>query len=128
MLAENACRAAAVREWTATDGTTTRLELLHFGSATEAAVVSARLWNNGAPKGVELRTDTVTGLPSAAGVSVALRSNRGSGPDGPASIATSRVGYLLAGDVVGVVVMSNPANVPVQAFRQVVVLQSEMLV
>ncbi|WP_371480250.1 hypothetical protein [Kitasatospora sp. NBC_00315] len=124
LLLENACRAATVRQWTAEDGTRTQIRLLRFGSQEEASGLSRYLWTSGGPKGVSLRADSGKDIPSVVGVAALLRSNRGDLPGGP---ATTRVGFLLAGDVVGVVVMTNPTNVPVQAFRQVVTLQSDLL-
>ena len=124
VLAENACRAGAVREWTATDGTKTQIRLLHFGSADEAAVVSRFIWTTGAPKLEGLQTDPAKDFDSVVGVASMIRSNAGATPGAP---ATARVGYLVAGDVIAVIEMTNPRDVPAPAFRQVVTLQSDLL-
>ena len=124
VLAENACRAAVAREWTAKDGTRTQIRLLRFGSAEEASEVSQFLWTVGAPKLEGLQADPGKGFDSVVGVAFLLRSNGGGAPGAP---ATARVGNLLAGDVVGVIEMTNPHDVPAPAFRQVVTLQSDLL-
>ncbi|MFC8452777.1 hypothetical protein [Kitasatospora sp. NPDC057223] len=124
VLAENACRAAAVREWTAKDGTRTQIRLLHFGSADEASAVSRFIWTAGAPKLEGLQTDPAKDFDTVVGVASMVRSNGGGKPGAP---ATARVGYLVAGDVVAVIEMTNPQDVPAPAFRQVVTLQSDLL-
>ncbi|AUY50596.1 hypothetical protein [Streptomyces sp. CB01881] len=125
LLLQNACRAATVREWTATDGTRTQIRLLAFGGSTEAWDVFADLRSKGDPKGVPgLKTGPTQGWDSVNGVDLATRETPATGPDaGP----TGRVAYLSAGDVVGVVTMTNPKGVKTAAFRQVVTLQSDLL-
>ncbi|MCX5211589.1 hypothetical protein OG689_20235 [Kitasatospora sp. NBC_00240] len=125
-LMTNACRAGVVREWTATDGTKTRIRLLRFGSREEASNVSNSLWLTSELKGegkLELEKDA-KGLPTTVGVGAQLRHNGDPDKDKPDTV---RAGYLLSGDVVGMIVMSNPAGVPEQAFHQVVLLQSDLL-
>ncbi|MFI6447264.1 hypothetical protein [Kitasatospora sp. NPDC050543] len=124
-LAENACRSATVREWTAQDGTRTQIRLLGFGSSTEGREVFGLLRASGAPKDLDgLNTVSDKDYAGVPGVRLSLRANGEGGAD---SRATARVGYLHAGDVVGVIVMTNPGGVPAQAFRQAVTLQSDLL-
>ncbi|MBP0455796.1 hypothetical protein J5Y04_40685, partial [Kitasatospora sp. RG8] len=125
LLLQNACRAATVREWTATDGTRTQIRLLAFGGSPEAWDVFADLRANGDPKDVPgLKTGPTQGWDEVNGVDLATRETPVTGPDaGP----TGRVAYLSAGDVVGVVTMTNPKGVRTAAFRQVVTLQSDLL-
>ncbi|WP_329496747.1 hypothetical protein [Kitasatospora herbaricolor] len=125
-LMANACRAGVVREWTAKDGTKTRIRLLRFGSREEASNVSNSLWLTSELKGVgklELEKDA-KGLPTTIGVGAQLRHN---GDEKTGKPDTTRAGYLLAGDVLGLIVMTNPAGVPQPAFHQVVLLQSDLL-
>ncbi|GGU99483.1 hypothetical protein GCM10010495_07580 [Kitasatospora herbaricolor] len=125
-LMANACRAGVVREWTAKDGTKTRIRLLRFGSRAEASNVSNSLWLTSELKGVgklELEKDA-KGLPTTIGVGAQLRHN---GDEKTGKPDTTRAGYLLAGDVLGLIVMTNPAGVPLPAFHQVVLLQSDLL-
>ncbi|OKI22680.1 hypothetical protein [Streptomyces sp. CB03911] len=125
-LMANACRAGVVREWTATDGTKTRIRLLRFGSREEASNVSNSLWLTSELKGegkLELEKDA-KGLPTTIGVGAQLRHN---GDEKTGKPDTTRAGYLLAGDVLGLIVMTNPAGVPLPAFHQVVLLQSDLL-
>ncbi|MFD7982775.1 hypothetical protein ACFV4M_05275 [Kitasatospora indigofera] len=125
-LMANACRAGVVREWTATDGTKTRIRLLRFGSREEASNVSNSLWLTSELKGagkLELEKDA-KGLPTTIGVGAQLR-HSGDEKDGKPD--TTRAGYLLAGDVLGLIVMTNPVGVPLPAFHQVVLLQSDLL-
>ncbi|MFI6847060.1 hypothetical protein ACIBJD_20815 [Kitasatospora sp. NPDC050467] len=126
LLLQNACRAATVREWTATDGTRTQVRLLAFGASAEAWDVFADLRANGDPKDIPgLRTGPTQGWDSVSGVDLATRETPATGAGaGP----TGRVAYLSAGDLVGVVTMANPKGVPTAAFRQVVTLQSDLLV
>ncbi|WP_395295020.1 hypothetical protein ACF9IK_16875 [Kitasatospora hibisci] len=125
LLLQDACRRATVREWTAADGTRTQIRLLGFGSSAEAWDVFADLRANADPKDVPgLRVGSVQGWDIVSGVDLATRET-------PAGVAvagpTGRVAYLSAGDVLGVVTMTNPGGVPTAAFRQVVTLQSDLL-
>ncbi|MGV9265430.1 hypothetical protein ACWDRR_12295 [Kitasatospora sp. NPDC003701] len=125
LLLRNVCRAATVREWTASDGTRTQIRLLRFGSSVEAWDVFAELRANGEPKDLPgLRPTTPEGWDSVYGVDLATRESPASGADGR---STGRLAYLGAGDVIGVVTMTNPRGVPAAAFRQVVTLQSDLL-
>ncbi|MFJ3787993.1 hypothetical protein [Kitasatospora sp. NPDC090091] len=125
LLLQDACRAATVREWTAADGTRTQIRLLGFGSSAEAWDVFADLRANADPKDVPgLRIGSVEGWDTVSGVDLATKETPAGAPTaGP----TGRVAYLSAGDVLGVVTMTNPKGVPTAAFRQVVTLQSDLL-
>ncbi|MCG6494821.1 hypothetical protein [Kitasatospora sp. A2-31] len=125
LLLQDACRTATVREWTTADGTRTRIRLLGFGSSAEAWDVFADLRANADPKDVPgLRIGSVQGWDTVSGVDLATKETpAGAATAGP----TGRVAYLSAGDVVGVVTMTNPEGVPTAAFRQVVTLQSDLL-
>ncbi|MDH6112071.1 hypothetical protein P3T36_004952 [Kitasatospora sp. MAP12-15] len=125
IVTENACRAAATRVWTAPDGTRTELWLQSFGSFDEAHQYYTEITENGVPNAVPLpllapEDGTLTGLsddyPRASGTIA---------PGGKLPIG--RYAYLVAGDVVATVVMSNPAGVLDQPFQQVVTLQSDLL-
>ncbi|GAA2792867.1 hypothetical protein RMN57_20955 [Kitasatospora sp. CM 4170] len=125
LLLQDACRTATVREWTAADGTRTQIRLLGFGSSSEAWDVFADLRANADPKDVPgLRVGSAQGWDTVSGVDLSIHETpAGSAPAGP----TGRLAYLSAGDVLGVVTMTNPKGVPTAAFRQVVTLQSDLL-
>ncbi|MEV7777691.1 hypothetical protein [Kitasatospora sp. NPDC088351] len=126
LLLQDACRAATVREWTASDGTRTQIRLLRFGSSPEAWDVFADLRSNGEWKDLPgLKTGSAQGWDDVSGVDRTIR-------ESPVITTKSRtngyLAYLNAGDVVGIVVMTNPTDgVPEAAFRQVVTLQSDLL-
>ncbi|WP_406200942.1 hypothetical protein OH807_20615 [Kitasatospora sp. NBC_01560] len=126
LLLKNACRAAALREWTAADGTRTQIRLLSFGSSSEAWDVFAELRSNADLKDHPgLLTASSGDWDSVSGVDLSVRESPDARPNaGP----TGRVAFLGAGDLVGVVTMSNPKGVTTAAFRQVVTLQSDLLV
>ncbi|WP_354641671.1 hypothetical protein [Kitasatospora camelliae] len=123
-LTVNACRAAAAQGWTAKDGTRTEIRLLRFGSYAEANDVYGTLSQADGTKdlasaAVDLRNEYPVGTGN-----LMVRSAPTVGKDGDPA---GRVGYLLAGDLVAVIQLANPAGVPIQPFRQVVALQSSML-
>ncbi|MFF7586415.1 hypothetical protein ACFZCK_02855 [Kitasatospora purpeofusca] len=121
LLLQNACRDAAVREWTASDGTRTQIRLLSFGSQAEARPVFDKLRNAGEPKDAPgVRTGETQGWDTVPGVELATR-------EVPGTLPATRVALLSAGDVTGVITMTNPRGVPTAAFRQVVTLQSDLL-
>ncbi|MFB6891850.1 hypothetical protein ACFCX4_21380 [Kitasatospora sp. NPDC056327] len=125
LLLQYACRAATVREWTASDGTWTQIRLLSFGSSHEAWPVFVALRDGEDPKDTPgLGKVTPQGWDEVYGVTLAARQTRTAhtGAD-PAT----RLAYLTAGDLVGVVTMTNPRGVSATAFRQVVTLQSDLL-
>ncbi|MFF2659958.1 hypothetical protein ACFVUH_21665 [Kitasatospora sp. NPDC058032] len=122
LLLQYACRAAVVREWTAADGTRTQIRLLSFGSSAEAFSAFAGLRDGKGPKDVPTVGEaTPTGWDEVYGVTLATRTAT------PHDAPPVRVAYLAAGDLVGVVTLSNPKGVPAAAFRQVVTLQSDLL-
>ncbi|MFF2039556.1 hypothetical protein ACFVVX_03950 [Kitasatospora sp. NPDC058170] len=123
-LAEDACRSATVREWTASDGTRTRIRLLGFGSSGEAWDVFSQLRSDGALKDLDLKAQSPEGFDQVPGVDSALRVGTARAASGEPS---ARAAYLSAGDVLAVIVMTNPKGVPAPAFRQVVTLQSDLL-
>ncbi|WP_406096327.1 hypothetical protein [Kitasatospora purpeofusca] len=121
MLLQYACRDAAVREWTAADGTRTQIRLLSFGSRAEAWPLFDRLHTQGALKDAPaLRNGDTTGWDTVPGVELTTREVPGTPP-------ATRVALLSAGDVTGVITMTNPRGVPTAAFQQVVTLQSDLL-
>ncbi|MFB8237069.1 hypothetical protein ACFC58_11025 [Kitasatospora purpeofusca] len=121
LLLQHACRDATVREWTAADGTRTQIRLLSFGSRAEAWPLFDRLQTRGALKDAPaLEHGDTTGWDAVPGVELAVRELSGA-PSG------TRVALLSAGDVTGVITMTNPKGVPTAAFRQVVTLQSDLL-
>ncbi|MCX4683463.1 hypothetical protein OG401_03935 [Kitasatospora purpeofusca] len=123
LLLQNACRDAAVREWTAADGTRTQIRLLSFGSQAEAWPLFDKLRRTGEPKDSSggVQTGDTQGWDTVFGVDLATREVPGS----PA--AGTRIAFLSAGNVTGVITMTNPKGVPTAAFRQVVTLQSDLL-
>ncbi|MGW4897625.1 hypothetical protein ACWEQL_36050, partial [Kitasatospora sp. NPDC004240] len=124
LLAENACAAATVREWTASDGTRTQIRLLRFGSSYEAGEVYSELRSKGGLKDLpDLKVLATRDWDAVPRVEFTARETPATGPGG----ATGRAAYLSAGDVLGIVVMTNPKGVPLPAFRQVVTLQSDLL-
>ncbi|MGW1178869.1 hypothetical protein ACWD4P_34700 [Kitasatospora sp. NPDC002543] len=125
LLLENACRAATVREWTASDGTRTQIRLLRFGSVRESWSAFADLRSKARPKAAP---DT-KGTPrddwdTLDGNSLTAVESTTAGTKGA---PTARVAYLSAADVLAVVTMTNPAGVPTVPFRQVVTLQADLL-
>ncbi|GAA1992233.1 hypothetical protein [Kitasatospora viridis] len=130
VLATDACRAAASRTWTAEDGTRTEIWLLRFGSRDESRLCFGSLGTAGAINRVP-NASTGTGDfalgPDQQSYSLAGAAEAGGPAGSRAGRPTGRVAYLLAGDVVVTVVMTNAAGVPDQAFHQVVTLQSELL-
>ncbi|MFC5667192.1 hypothetical protein ACFP3U_30030 [Kitasatospora misakiensis] len=125
LLVQYACRAATVREWTASDGTRTQIRLLAFGSSNEAWPVFLGFRDNGDPKDIDgLRNVTPSNWDMLYGVDFVVRQTPATGPG---TEPAARVAYLSAGDIVGVITMTNPKGVPAAAFQQVVTLQSDLL-
>ncbi|MFJ7248951.1 hypothetical protein ACIQWA_30740 [Kitasatospora sp. NPDC098652] len=126
LLRQNVCRAATVREWTASDGTSTRIRLMRFGTSAEAWDTFSRTRSEIQLKAApDARTATSSAdgeLPD--GVEVTRKESRETaGKDVP----TTRLALVSASDVVAVITMTNPRGVPAAAFRQVVDLQSDLL-
>ncbi|MFI2611036.1 hypothetical protein [Kitasatospora sp. NPDC018619] len=124
-LLEYACRAATVREWTASDGTRTQIRLLSFGSVRDSWGAFADLRAKSRPKAApDTRNTSRDGWDDFDGNSLTMVESTTAGTKGA---PTARVAYFAAADVVAVVTMTNPAGVPVAPFRQVVTLQSQLL-
>ncbi|MFB8235030.1 hypothetical protein ACFC58_00545 [Kitasatospora purpeofusca] len=124
-LVQYACRAATAREWTASDGTRTRIRLLAFGSSKEAWPVFVELRDNGNPKDIDgLRSVTPPDWDMLYGVNFVVRETP---PGAPGTQSTARLAYLSAGDIVAVITMTNPTGVSAAAFQQVVAFQSALL-
>jgi hypothetical protein len=125
LLLQNACRAATVREWTASDGTRTQIRLLRFGSTAEAWNTFSSLRTDIPAKAApDAKTAPHSDWDTVEGVDVTLKDSPATAGQG---VPTTRLAYLSASDVVAVVTMTNPQGVPAAAFRQVVTLQSDLL-
>ncbi|MEV7774553.1 hypothetical protein [Kitasatospora sp. NPDC086791] len=124
-LLKNACRAATVREWTASDGTRTQIRLLRFGSADESRDTYTSLRNKGRSKAApDTKSTPHTDWDGIDGVELTTVESTATAAKGN---PTARVGYLCASDVLAVITMTNPGGVPTAPFRQVVTLQSDLL-
>ncbi|MFF3073011.1 hypothetical protein ACFVSN_15090 [Kitasatospora sp. NPDC057904] len=125
LLLQNACRAAAVREWTASDGTRTQIRLLRFGSSFEGGEVFSALRANSLPKALPgAKAGSHDGWDALPNVDLAVKESSVQGAKGD---PTARVAYLGASNVLAVITMTNPKGVPVAPFRQVATLQSDLL-
>ncbi|MFJ9844168.1 hypothetical protein ACIRYZ_27660 [Kitasatospora sp. NPDC101155] len=125
LLLQNVCRAATVREWTASDGTRTQIRLLRFGSTAEAWNTFSSLRTDIPAKAApDAKTAPHSDWDTVEGVDVTLKDSPATAGQG---VPTTRLAYLSASDVVAVVTMTNPQGVPAAAFRQVVTLQSDLL-
>ncbi|MQS13086.1 hypothetical protein F7Q99_12515 [Streptomyces kaniharaensis] len=124
LLLQNACRAATVREWTASDGTRTQIRLLRFGSSAEAWDVFSGLRSDSQPKDVPGAKIASHDGWDTAGVDLTVKETSTQGDKGD---PTARLAYIGASDVLAVVTMTNPKGVPLAPFRQVVTLQSDLL-
>ncbi|WP_406097428.1 hypothetical protein [Kitasatospora purpeofusca] len=125
VLTQYACQAATVREWTTSDGTRTQIRLLSFGSSHEAWSVYAALRDGDDPKDLAgLGKLAPQGWDEVYGITLATRATRTADTSTP---PPARLAHLAAGDLVGVITMTNPTGVPAAAFQQVVTLQSDLL-
>ncbi|MEV7022240.1 hypothetical protein [Kitasatospora sp. NPDC093558] len=125
LLLQNACRAAAVREWTASDGTRTQIRLLRFGSYSECWDVFSALRGNSLPKALPgVKVGSHEGWDTVDNVDLVVKEASVQGDKGD---PTARLAYLGANDVLAVITMTNPKGVPVAPFRQVTTLQSDLL-
>ncbi|MFJ1756602.1 hypothetical protein [Kitasatospora sp. NPDC088134] len=122
-LTTAACRAAAAQGWTAKDGTRTELRLFRFGSQYDASDFYSRATLMTSTKDIDGSKPNTNGeFPIASG-QLEVRNATALAGDVP----TGRFAWLQSGDVVALVQLTNPKGVPVQSFRQVVALQSELL-
>ncbi|MFF7591283.1 hypothetical protein ACFZCK_27765 [Kitasatospora purpeofusca] len=125
LLVQYACRAATAREWTASDGTRTRIRLMAFGSSKEAWPVFVELRDHGHPKDIDgLGSVTPPDWDMLYGVNFVVRETP---PGAPGTQPAARLAYLSAGDIVAVITMTNPEGVSAAAFQQVVTFQSALL-
>ncbi|MEU8921901.1 hypothetical protein AB0D10_13335 [Kitasatospora sp. NPDC048545] len=125
LLLQNACRAATVREWTASDGTRTQIRLLRFGSVGESWDTYTSLRNKGRAKAApDTKSTSHENWDTVDSVELTTQESTANGPKGN---PTARVAYLAAADVLAVITMTNPDGIPVAPFRQVVTLQSDLL-
>ncbi|MFF7994707.1 hypothetical protein ACFZDG_33660 [Kitasatospora xanthocidica] len=125
LLLENACRAATVREWTASDGTRTQIRLLRFGSTGESWGTYNSLRAKSAPKAApDTKSTSHENWDTVNGVDLTALESTANGPKGN---PTARVAYLSAADILAVITMTNPDGIPAAPFRQVVTLQSDLL-
>ncbi|MBO1420187.1 hypothetical protein J0670_37030, partial [Streptomyces sp. FH025] len=126
LLLKNACRAAAVREWTASDGTRTQIRLLRFGSSAEGWDTFSVLHADSTPAKAAPEAETVPhrDWDTVDGVDLTVKEPKATAAKGAPA---TRMAYLSASDVVAVITMTNPHGVPAAAFRQVVTLQSDLL-
>ncbi|MFJ3220582.1 hypothetical protein ACIPLC_32245 [Kitasatospora sp. NPDC086801] len=125
LLLRDACRAATVREWTASDGTRTQIRLLRFGASYESWEVFSALRSNARPKALPGAKSTPHGVwDTVEGIHLDAQEAAATGAKGA---PTARLAYLAASDVVAVITMTNPDGVPAAPFRQVVTLQSDLL-
>ncbi|WP_055590979.1 hypothetical protein [Peterkaempfera griseoplana] len=124
-MKEGLCRRGAGRTWTASDGTRTEIRLVGFGSQAEAQAFYSAIYGTEV-KGVSdsFAADTTAFQLPVGQESVALTESR---QVGGRQREVAHVVELRAGDLVGAVVMSNPAGVPATAYRQVVIDQAELL-
>ncbi|MDH6705711.1 hypothetical protein P3T27_002433 [Kitasatospora sp. MAA19] len=125
LLLRDACRAATVREWTASDGTRTQIRLLRFGASFESWDVFSALRSDARSKALPGAKTTSHGVwDTVEGVHLDAQESSATGAKGT---PTARIAYLGASDLVAVITMTNPDGVPAAAFRQVVTLQSDLL-
>ncbi|MEU5097757.1 hypothetical protein [Streptomyces sp. NPDC020996] len=128
-LVDHALRHIAARGWTTPDGTSTRIYLLHFGTA---AVVDDLLDDGVAPTSApafRVRGADASAFdedfPGAARVDgVERRSYVEQAPYGGEQV---RQAYLAAGDVLAVIVQSRKGGAKAVPFQQTVTLQSQLL-
>ncbi|MFD9125636.1 hypothetical protein [Kitasatospora sp. NPDC059571] len=124
-MSEFGCRTAVRRVWTAADGTRTEIWLFRTGSPAETSGLYTQL-TSGASKDLPgMEPDDFTldqDLMKAQGTSRLQQSKEQAG-----GTPTVRLAQLVSGDVAGVVLMTNPKGVAPQAFRQVTLLQVQLL-
>lgn len=124
LLDETACRAATRSVWTAADGTRTEIWLLRFGSADESGAFYLKANTSDLKEPAELEYGKLNADGALERSSSAKYTKRTAGADHE---PVGRVLRLQSGDVTGLIVMTNENGVPLQAFRQVAMLQSSLL-
>ncbi|MEU9129261.1 hypothetical protein AB0D08_14345 [Kitasatospora sp. NPDC048540] len=122
-LLESACLAATKRVWTGPDGTRTEIWLLRFGSNTEANRFYERAGTKSEPKDAAPLKRSGLVFQSMPTVASQARAADEKADGRPVAEAAD----IAAGDVVARIVMTNPKGVQEQAFRQVTVLQADLL-
>ncbi|BFV58159.1 hypothetical protein KCMC57_up32630 [Kitasatospora sp. CMC57] len=124
LLDENACRGAVHRAWTGADGTRAETWLLQFGSETEAGAFHLTMNDGDLKEPADLAYAPLTLDPSMVRKSSVEFTKTTAGA---AKEPVGRAAYVQNGDVVALVVLTNPKGVPTQAFRQVAILQNQLL-
>lgn len=127
-LGELGGRQVAARGWTMPDGTRTQIYLVSFRSENSATKLaeeptSGHFLPTGAGGAVQDPSNDPGINDFVAGTSVTTYTQNADG----AQQKPARVAYISAGDVDAVVVMTNPHQVPIVDFDQVIDLQAELL-
>ncbi|GAA5006387.1 hypothetical protein [Kitasatospora paranensis] len=122
-ISEYGCRAATRRVWTAADGTRTEIWLFRLGSRTEATGMYGALADSGPKDQPQLQLDILDLDPTLPAGVVNTRSTA----EKVAGLPTVRTTTMTQGDVVASIAMVNPKGVPFQPYRQVSVLQWQLL-
>ncbi len=120
-LSDDGCRHIAARAWTMPDGTRTEIYLLGFRSPNTAQDTEAAL-----PDPLPVAPDAQLEAPPRQPPHSVDSSTEMAQPAGRGRPAV-RYAQVATGDVVVVIVMSNPKAVPDTPFQQVVGVQSELL-
>jgi hypothetical protein len=125
-LKENAVRHIAATGWTMPDGTHTRIFLLQFGSAPYAGLYEASASGDDTlATAVNSDPDsdspgTKDGVPKDASVTTYNEEE-------PSGATHDRYAYIVAGDVVALVIQSHPHRTATVPFRQTATLQAQLL-
>ncbi|MEG3627536.1 hypothetical protein [Streptomyces poriticola] len=130
LLEDHGVRHIAARGWTAQDGTRSRVYLLHFDTAAVADEVYSEELTRRRSVQYELR-----GVDDGAGYDAAFPTDHELyeleiNPfveDRPHGAEQVRHAYVLAGDVLAVIVQSRKGTAPALPFQQTVILQSQLL-
>ncbi|NEB81140.1 hypothetical protein G3I40_38925 [Streptomyces sp. SID14478] len=116
------------RAWTMPDGTRTRIFLLHFGTGAQATAVADDLADGTSPqrylRGAQSAEYDEYFPEDAHGADVTVYPFDEPSPHGAAHV---RQAYLVAGDMVGLVIQARKGTAPAVPFQQTVALQSELL-
>jgi hypothetical protein len=122
-ISEYGCRAATRRVWTAADGTRTEIWLFRLGSRTEATGLYGALADSGPKDQPQLQLDI---LDLDASLPAGVVNTRAT-VQKVAGLPTVRTTTMTQGDVVASIAMVNPGGVPIQPYRQVSLLQWQLL-